>query len=86
MVSRALFDPRKRQKDPISYRRPDRTLLNTVVMRIRPHRARDRFGARGVQVRNGTAPITLDFDARCHITYRRLRVNDERRKRCLTRH
>ena len=31
-----------------------------------------RFGARGVQVRNGTAPVTLDFDARCHVTYRRL--------------
>src|SRR5215212_8185810 len=37
-------------------------------------RARDRFGARGVQVRNGKAPITLVFDARCHVTYRRLGV------------
>ncbi|WP_424532793.1 hypothetical protein ACOZ38_20785 [Sphaerisporangium viridialbum] len=56
-------------------------------MRTRPQteRATD-SGARGVQVRNGTAPITLDFDARCHVTYRRLRANDERRKRCLTRH
>jgi hypothetical protein len=24
--------------------------------------------------------MTLDFDERCHVTYRRLRVNDERRK------
>ena len=69
----------------ISHRRPDRAYFNVVVMRTRPQTERDRFGARGVQVRNGTAPITLDFDARCHVTYRQLRANDERRKRCPTR-
>lgn len=31
-----------------------------------------RFGARGVQIRNGTAPITVVFDARCHVTHHRL--------------
>jgi SAM-dependent methyltransferase len=56
-----------------SHRLSDR-LLNTNVVRTRPKTERAPIRRPGVRVRNVMAPITLVFEARCHVTTAQLYV------------